>query len=66
MELLPDQQQANQEEQQAWIRAELWAAQCHDKFTTERVALNAQLTKLHRCKATHGTERATTIYFTKA
>jgi hypothetical protein len=71
MELLPDQQQANQEEQQAWIRAqqinaELWAAQCHDKFTTERVALNAQLTKLHRRKATHGTEWATTIYFTKA
>jgi hypothetical protein len=45
MELLPDQQQAYQEEQQAqacaWqIDAERWAAQLHDKLAIEQVALD--------------------------
>jgi hypothetical protein len=45
MELLPDQQQAYQEEQHvrayAWqINAERWAAQLHDKLAIEQAALD--------------------------
>jgi hypothetical protein len=35
-------------------------------LTGKRVALDAQLTELHSCKATLGAERATTIDLTKA
>jgi hypothetical protein len=71
MEVLPDQQQAYQEEQQAQLHAqqidaELQAAQCHDELTGKSAFLNAQLTELHRCKAVLRTERAATIDFTKA
>jgi hypothetical protein len=42
-------------------------AQRHDELANEQVALDAQLTKLHRCKVMMGTERAaTTIDFPKA
>jgi hypothetical protein len=47
MELLPNQQQAYQEEEeQAWIHArqvdaELPAAQCHDELTSEQAAIDA-------------------------
>jgi hypothetical protein len=69
--LLPKQQQAYQEEQQVWIRAqqidaEQRAAQRHDELASERAALDAQLTKLHYHKVVLKTERATTINFTKA
>jgi hypothetical protein len=71
MEVLPDQQQAYQEEQQAQLHAqqidaELQAAQCHDELIGKSAFLNAQLTELHRCKAVLRTERAATIDFTKA
>jgi uncharacterized protein YecT (DUF1311 family) len=71
MELLPDQQQAYQEEQQAWIHArqidiKLRATQCENELVGEWVALDAQLTELHRHKAMLGMERAATIDFTKA
>jgi hypothetical protein len=59
MELRPDQQQAYQEEQQAWIHSQqinikLWAAQCQDELTGERAALYAQLTDLDISKAARG------------
>jgi hypothetical protein len=46
MELLPDQQQAYQEEQRAQfhprlVDTELWATQCHDELTGEKAALDA-------------------------
>jgi hypothetical protein len=71
MELLPVQQQAYQEEQQErthtrQINSELWVAQHHDKLIGEQLALNAQLTGLHRCNATMGIEQAATIDFVKA
>jgi hypothetical protein len=47
------------------IDAEQWAAQCHDEPTGEQAALDAQMTELHRHKAALGTERATTINYTK-
>jgi hypothetical protein len=71
MELLPDQQQAYQEEQQvrvhAWqIDAEPQATQRQDELTGERATPHAQLPKLHRRKAALGTERAATINLIKA
>jgi hypothetical protein len=48
------------------IDVELRAAQRHDELTSERVALDAQLTELHHRKATLEMERATSIDFTKA
>jgi hypothetical protein len=71
MELLLVQQQAYLEEQQAWIRArqidaELQVAQHEDELISEQAALDTQLTELHQCKTTLGTERAATIDFTKA
>jgi hypothetical protein len=70
MELLPDQQQTYQEEQQAQTRAqqidvEWWAAQCHDDLASEQVALDAQMTELHGCKAKLETEQGTTIDYAK-
>jgi hypothetical protein len=46
MELLPNQQQAYQEEEQAWIHArqvdaELPAAQCHGELTSEQATIDA-------------------------
>jgi hypothetical protein len=71
MELLPDQQQAYQEEQQ--VRVHVWqidvepqATQRQDELTGERANPHAQLTKLHRRKAALGTERAATINLIKA
>jgi hypothetical protein len=71
MELLPDQQQAYQEERQALVHArqidvELWATHHQDEVTSERAALDAKLTELHQRKSTLGTEQATTIDLTKA
>jgi hypothetical protein len=71
MELLPIQQQAYQEEQQAWVNArqidtELWTTQHHDKLAGKQAALDTQLTELHQCKAELGMERAITDDFTKA
>jgi hypothetical protein len=71
MEFLLDQQQAYLEEQQAWARAwqidaTLQIVQHHDELTSEQAVLDAQQTEVHRHKATLGTERATTIDFTKA
>jgi hypothetical protein len=40
-------------------------AQHHDVHAGEQEALDSQLTELHQCKVTLGTERATTIEFTK-
>jgi hypothetical protein len=70
MELLPMQQQTNQEEQQAQvhaqqIKAELRVAQHHGELTDEQAALDAQLTELHQHKVTLGIERAATIDFAK-
>jgi hypothetical protein len=48
------------------IDVELRAAQRHDELTSERVALDTQLTELHRLKATLEMEWATSIDFTKA
>jgi hypothetical protein len=52
MELHPNQQQAYQEEHQAWIRAhqvdiELWTTQRHDDLTGKKEVIDIQLTKLH-------------------
>jgi hypothetical protein len=52
MELLPNQQQACQEEQQAWIcarqiDARQQAAQHHDELVGVQATFDAQLTKLH-------------------
>jgi hypothetical protein len=68
--LVPIQQQAYQEQQQAWTHAwqidiELWVAQHHDVHAGEQAALDSQPTELHRCKVTLGTERTTTIEFAK-
>jgi hypothetical protein len=71
MELLPNQQQAYLEEQQAqacaWLIDVGWVvAQHHDKHAGEQVALDAQMTELYRSKATLGIEQVTTINYTKA
>jgi hypothetical protein len=57
--------------QQTWIHVlqidvELQAAQCQDELAGEQAALDAQLTELHRCKATLLMKCAATIDFTKA
>jgi hypothetical protein len=71
MELHPDQQQAYQEEQWAWIHAryvdiELRATQRHNKLIGKHVAFDTQLTKLHQCKDELEEEWAATINLTKA
>jgi hypothetical protein len=71
MELIPDQQQAYQEEQQVrictWlINTELRVTQRQDELDVERVALDTQLSELHQCKAVLRMKHATTIDFTKA
>jgi poly(3-hydroxybutyrate) depolymerase len=40
--------------------------QRHDELADEQAALDAQMTELHQCKATQGTERAVTVNYTKA
>jgi glucose-6-phosphate dehydrogenase assembly protein OpcA len=42
------------------------AAQCHDELTGEQATIDAQLTKLHQCKAELVTEQAATIKLTMA
>jgi hypothetical protein len=69
--LLPKQQQAYQEEQQARIRArqinaERRAAQWQDELAGERASIDAQLIELHHRKSMLETERATKIDVTKA
>jgi hypothetical protein len=59
MEILPIQQQAYQEDQQAWIctrwiGTDLRATQCQHELTGEQTTLNAQLTDLQRRKAALG------------
>jgi hypothetical protein len=49
MELPQDQQHVQAYAQQ--IDAEQWVTQCHDELANEQAALDAQMTKLHRCKA---------------
>jgi hypothetical protein len=48
------------------IDVKRWAAQHHDELIGKQASLDAQMTELHRRKATLGMERAATIDYTKA
>jgi hypothetical protein len=69
--LLPNQQKAYQEEQQArdrtWqVDAERGAMQLRGELAGERATIEAQLAELHHCKSALKTERCVTVDLTNA
>jgi hypothetical protein len=71
MGLLPHQQQAYLEQQQAQVHArqidaEWGATQHHDELANEQATLDAQIIELHRRKTALGMGQAVAIDYTKA
>jgi hypothetical protein len=71
MGLLPHQQQAYLEQQQAQVHArqidaEWGATQHHDELANEQATLDAQIIELHRRKTALGMGQAAAIDYTKA